>query len=71
VFALAVGWPGALIAQQALRHKSKKTSFRTLFWVTVLINCAFLSWLHTESGQAVLQTAMKNGVPSLALEPAR
>lgn len=38
--ALAVvgGWPGALIAQQYLRHKSAKAEFRAVFWATVVIN---------------------------------
>ena len=37
------GWPGGLIAQQFLRHKSVKTSFRTKFWGSVGINiCAFV-----------------------------
>jgi len=52
---LAGGWPGALIAQETLRHKSKKASFRTVFWVTVILNCIALAWLHTESGKAVLR----------------
>jgi uncharacterized membrane protein YsdA (DUF1294 family) len=52
------GWPGAVIAQQALRHKSKKTSFRTVFWATVLLNCAALVWLHTESGRALLDSVL-------------
>lgn len=71
MFALAGGWPGALIAQQTLRHKSKKTSFRAVFWLTVLINCAVLVWLHTEDGQAVVGAVMKNIVSSLALQQAR
>lgn len=37
---LACGWPGALIAQQVLRHKSNKASFRSAFWVTVVLNVA-------------------------------
>jgi uncharacterized membrane protein YsdA (DUF1294 family)/cold shock CspA family protein len=53
---LAGGWPGALIAQESLRHKSKKTSFRAEFWVTVLVNCAALVWAHTESGKAAIQS---------------
>ena len=32
------GWPGGLIAQQLLRHKSNKASFRAAFWGTVIVN---------------------------------
>ncbi len=32
------GWPGALLAQQVLRHKSIKTSFRAAFWGSVALN---------------------------------
>ncbi len=32
------GWPGALLAQQWLRHKSTKQAFRQFFWATVLLN---------------------------------
>jgi uncharacterized membrane protein YsdA (DUF1294 family) len=35
---LAGGWPGAVLAQQWLRHKSAKASFRGKFWLTVLAN---------------------------------
>lgn len=50
---LAGGWPGALFAQQLLRHKSKKATFRTVFRATVFVNCAALAWLHTDSGRFV------------------
>src|SRR5690554_2049943 len=43
--ALAGGWPGALIAQQLLRHKSKKRRFRLALWVTVLVNSCLVLWL--------------------------
>lgn len=37
------GWPGAIVAQQALRHKTSKVSFRSTFWATVILNVgAFL-----------------------------
>lgn len=39
---LVGGWPGALLAQQTLRHKSKKKEFQTVFWATVFINCMAL-----------------------------
>ena len=40
---LAGGWPGALIAQQVFRHKTRKVSFQILFWVIVLLHQVF--WL--------------------------
>ena len=32
------GWPGGLVAQHLLRHKSSKASFRQAFWGTVVLN---------------------------------
>ncbi len=54
LFALAGGWPGAIVAQQWLRHKSKKAEFRFVFWVTVVFNVAALGWLLSAPGQAFL-----------------
>ncbi|OWW19811.1 DUF1294 domain-containing protein [Noviherbaspirillum denitrificans] len=42
---LAGGWPGALVAQALFRHKTAKRSFRAMFWVTAIINCAALGAL--------------------------
>jgi uncharacterized membrane protein YsdA (DUF1294 family)/cold shock CspA family protein len=36
------GWPGAFVAQQFFRHKTKKRSFQIVFWITVLLNCVAL-----------------------------
>jgi uncharacterized membrane protein YsdA (DUF1294 family)/cold shock CspA family protein len=45
LIALIGGWPGALIAQQLLRHKTSKASFVAVFWFTVLLNvCGFVTW---------------------------
>jgi len=39
------GWPGALLAQQRLRHKTQKTAFQVTFWLTVVVNLACAGWL--------------------------
>ncbi len=48
--ALVGGWPGALLAQHLLRHKTRKPFFRTMLWLTV--------GLHV-----VMLTALAAGVP--------
>ncbi|MCB1824756.1 MAG: cold shock and DUF1294 domain-containing protein [Candidatus Competibacteraceae bacterium] len=60
LFSLAGGWPGALIAQQTLRHKSKKESFRFVFWVTVLLNVGGLVWLFTATGAQFLNSLLNS-----------
>lgn len=50
VLALVGGWPGALMAQQRLRHKCRKASFQIVYWLTVLVNCSVLVWLCTPQG---------------------
>lgn len=44
---LCCGWPGGLLAQRTLRHKSSKTSFLIKFWLTVLLNLAAATLLFT------------------------
>ncbi|MBP6699795.1 MAG: cold shock and DUF1294 domain-containing protein [Halioglobus sp.] len=58
---LAGGWPGALIAQQTLRHKSKKQSFRSAFWVTVALNVGMFAWLFTPTGAGIVQSWIGEG----------
>ena len=38
ILGAAGGWPGAIIAQQILRHKSNKAAFRSAFWGSVVVN---------------------------------
>jgi len=38
---LAGGWPGALVAQQVFRHKTRKISYQVLFWTIVLLHQVF------------------------------
>ncbi len=58
LLSLVGGWPDALIAQQKLRHKTKKQSFRSVFWVTVLLNCGVFVWLFTPNGAATLKSLL-------------
>lgn len=32
------GWPGALVAQQVWRHKTRKLSYQGVFWLIVLVH---------------------------------
>jgi uncharacterized membrane protein YsdA (DUF1294 family) len=39
------GWPGAIVAQQLLRHKTVKRLFRLRFWLSVAANLAIFAWV--------------------------
>ena len=56
LLAVLGGWPGALLGQQRLRHKTRKQPFRFIFWLTVLANIGFLVWLHTPEGAGYLRS---------------
>lgn len=55
LMALVGGWPGALVAQHTLRHKSRKAEFRVLFWLSVLLNVGLFGYLLTAAGRHFLQ----------------
>ena len=45
VVSLLGGWPGAFLAQRVYHHKTRKQPFQTVFWITVVLNCAALAYL--------------------------
>ena len=55
LLSIAGGWPGALVAQQFLRHKSTKQQFRQMFWITVVLNVLALLMLASPWGRALLR----------------
>ncbi len=54
--ALACGWPGALLAQSLLRHKTAKASFQRVFWACVLLNVLGFTLIFTPLGRVLLAT---------------
>ena len=49
VFAIAGGSPAAFGAQQLFRHKTRKRSFRVVFWLLVVLQAAVLFWALTRT----------------------
>jgi uncharacterized membrane protein YsdA (DUF1294 family)/cold shock CspA family protein len=54
LLSLLGGWPGALIAQQMLRHKSAKAPFLRIFWVIVGVNTAAFIAICSPAGTELL-----------------
>lgn len=54
LLAVIGGWPGAICAQQMLRHKTQKASFRVMFWVTVVVNVTVFAVVTTPIGAMLL-----------------
>ena len=48
--AVVGGWPGALLAQHWLRHKSSKLKFRVVFWSTVALNVVSVALIFAFAG---------------------
>jgi uncharacterized membrane protein YsdA (DUF1294 family) len=54
LLSLCFGWPGAMVAQERLRHKTKKVSFRIIFWLTVFANIGVVYSFHTTEGAKLM-----------------
>ncbi|SDM61224.1 Uncharacterized membrane protein YsdA, DUF1294 family [Cryobacterium flavum] len=52
------GWPGAIVAQQVLRHKTQKKSFREAFWVTVFFNVVLFVVVSTPTFDRLVAQAI-------------
>lgn len=54
LWSLLGGWPGARIAQQVLRHKSRKEAFQTTYWATLVVHVAAVGGLLFGQAQGLL-----------------
>lgn len=54
LLSLIGGWPGAVLAQRAYRHKTQKRSFQLTFQATVVLNCAVLAWFLSPVGLSAM-----------------
>lgn len=59
VWEFLCGWPGALYAQQAFRHKRCKASFMALFWLCAIANVIALSLLFHYADAKAMGKAME------------
>ena len=50
------GWPGGLIAQQVLRHKTRKLSYQVIFWSIVALHG--LAWAEVLHNYAMSRAVM-------------
>ncbi len=58
-FSLLGGWPGGLMAQRILHHKSSKKSFLLTYWLMVLLNISGLFIITSPKSIQFLQTLLQ------------
>jgi uncharacterized membrane protein YsdA (DUF1294 family)/cold shock CspA family protein len=61
LLSLLGGWPGAMLAQRTIRHKTQKQSFQVTYWATVVLNCAALGWLLLPGGMRMARSLLSVG----------
>lgn len=54
------GWPGAILAQQFLRHKLRKRRFMATFTGTVLANLGVLGVMLSPNGSALISDSVRS-----------
>ena len=63
-WSLLGGWPGAFVAQQQFRHKTKKYSFLAVFWLIVIAHqVLWFDWLFME-GNLLLSIVRSSSLAS-------
>ncbi|MFQ3234516.1 MAG: uncharacterized membrane protein YsdA (DUF1294 family) [Paraglaciecola sp.] len=67
LLALCGGWPGAIVAQQHLRHKTQKFSFRLVFYIALVVNVAVFAGVHSQQGANIFHVALNTVVDGLII----
>ncbi|MGY3571858.1 DUF1294 domain-containing protein [Vibrio sp. SCSIO 43135] len=62
VISVMGGWPGAILAQSILQHKSRVPVFMFIFWLTLLINFLLFCWTLTPQGELELQVFIQKAI---------
>lgn len=65
------GWPGGIIAQQWLRHKTRKVPFQTSFWFTVFCNVTIVGYLVCVGDLREVLEVFESPVPEVMENSAR
>jgi uncharacterized membrane protein YsdA (DUF1294 family)/cold shock CspA family protein len=56
------GWPGALLAQDVFRHKSRKLEFQIAFWISVVANLTVVGWLLKSGHMPALERMLQDWI---------
>lgn len=59
---LCGGWPGALVAQDVFRHKSRKVEFQVVFWLGVVANIALAAWLLKSGHMPAIERILRDWI---------
>lgn len=60
VLSIAGGWPGAMLAQKVLHHKTQKQNFLFVFRVTILLNVSLFLLLYTSYDSSSAQKTIQD-----------
>jgi len=58
LFSLFGGWPGAILAQGLLRHKSRKLRFQIVFWLMLSVNLTVFILYYSDRAMSLLLSSL-------------
>ena len=58
LLSLVGGWPGAFVAQRLLRHKCSKSSFKRIYYLSLIINLSILYMVISGHGVELIKVTI-------------